>query len=156
MDLTELLTIFDRSLANLKKLDDVWERAKTFMPQGPAVSTDPEYEDLRRAWEDLLPGLPPIEGWTIVDELPDIVALGQALWGYAELGEPPLAVWAAIEKPAKDLAEYRYKLNRSRRMAVRDRLEQLVVSIESDLSLLLEDVERDSSEVSYQGKFGTV
>lgn len=147
MDLTELLIVFDRTLANLKKLDDVWERAKTFMPQGPAVSTDPEYEDLRRAWADLLAGLPPIEGWTIVDELPDIVALGQALWGYAELGEPPLSVWAAIEKPGNDLAEYRYKLNRSRRMAVRDRLEQLVVSIESDLSILLEDVERDSSEV---------
>ena len=79
MDLTELLIVFDRTLANLKKLDDVWERAKTFMPQGPAVSTDPEYEDLRRAWADLLAGLPPIEGWTIVDELPDIVAWTGAL-----------------------------------------------------------------------------
>jgi hypothetical protein len=32
----------DRTAANLAKLEDVWERAETFIPTGPAVASHPE------------------------------------------------------------------------------------------------------------------
>ena len=147
MEMAELLRVFDRTAANLKKLEGVWSRAKSFMPDGPAAGTDPEYEDLRRSWMDLLEGLPPIEGWRIEDGLPDIDELGQDFLGWAEAGEFPWPVWAAIEKPGNDLAEYRYKFNKARRVAVRDRLQQLIMLIDSDLPILLDNVERTSSEV---------
>lgn len=147
MELTELLTVFDRTAANLKKLEGIWERAKSFMPEGPAAGTDPEYEDLRRSWMDLLVGLPPIEGWAITDGLPDIDELGQSFLDWAEIGDLPWPIWAAIEKPGNDLAEYRYKFNKARRTAARDRLEQLIVIIDSSLPMLLKNVERNSSEI---------
>ena len=42
------------------------------LQSGPAIGySNPEYMDLRRAWKDLLVGLPPIDGRTITEELPD-------------------------------------------------------------------------------------
>ncbi len=95
MELTALLDALDRTSANLGKLEAIWARAESFMPQGPAAGSDPEYDDLRRSWMDLLPGLPKIDDWTITDELPDIDELGRALLDWAEIGEPPWPVYAA-------------------------------------------------------------
>ncbi|MFF8649836.1 restriction endonuclease [Streptomyces griseoluteus] len=144
MDLEELLRVMDRTAANLTKLESVWARAATFIPASPMRGSHPEYDDLRRSWADLLPGLPPIDGWTITDELPDIDAMGQSFIDYFEIGELPDAVHAAGEKPAQDLAEYRYRLNRARRRAARGRLQQLTAVIETALPRALNEVERDS------------
>lgn len=62
MDLTNLLDALDRTAANLTKLDAVWARAQSFMPSSASVGSPPEYDDLRRSWMDLLPGLPLIDG----------------------------------------------------------------------------------------------
>lgn len=147
MELDNLLGVFDNAAANLSKLERVWEKAREFMPSGPSMGSDPEYEDLRRQWNDLLVGLPPIHGWTITDGLPDIDELGREFLDYAEIGELPASTWAAIEAPASDLSRYHYLLNKARRRAVRDRLEQLMSSIEKELETLLEGVDRNSSEV---------
>ena len=56
-------------------------------------------------------------------------------------------MYEAIERPGKDLAEYRHRLNRARRRAVRERLSQLVAMIDTGLRSLLNDVPRDSSGV---------
>ena len=77
MELDDLLNAMDRTAANLVKLDNVWARAVWFMPAGPARGSNPQYDDLRRAWTDLLPGLPLIDGWTITAPLPDIDEIGQ-------------------------------------------------------------------------------
>ncbi|MET8454400.1 restriction endonuclease [Streptomyces sp. NPDC005209] len=146
MDLEELLGVMDRAAANLAKLDSVWARAVTFIPAGPARGSHPEYDDLRRAWTDLLPGLPRIDGWTITDRLPDIDELGQSFIDYFEISEPPDAVHAAGEKPGEDLDEYRYRLNRARRRAARSRLQQLISTIDAALPRVLAGVERDSQE----------
>jgi hypothetical protein len=95
---------------------------------------------------DLLPGLPAIDGWTITDPLPDIDALGQAFIDYADIMEPPWPAYEAGEKPGKDLAEYRYRLNRARRRAGRERLSQLTATIDSTLPRLLVGVPRDSQD----------
>lgn len=147
MDLPELLDNFDRTSANLKQLEAIWEKASFFLPESPTLGTQPEYENLRRAWTDILPHLPPINGWTITEPLPDIDALGHALLEYAEIGEPPYQVIEAKQKPANDLAEYRYKLDKARRSIVKERISDLIAQIERDLPLLLRGVDRNSSVI---------
>jgi hypothetical protein len=146
MDLDELLSAMDRAAANLAKLEDVWSRASTFIPNGPQRGSDPEYDDLQRAWENLLPGLPQIDGWTITDSLPDIDGLGQSFIDCLEISEPPFSLYEAGEQRGKDLAEYKYRLNRAQRRAARERLQQLTSSVDGALSRLLDGVPRDSRE----------
>jgi hypothetical protein len=94
----------------------------------------------------LLPGLPPIDGWTITDELPDIDELGQNYIDYFEIGETPFSVHEAGQQPAKDLDEYRFRLNRARRRAARERLEHLITAVEAALLRLLDGVPRASND----------
>ena len=117
------------------------------MPSGPARGSEREYDDLRRAWADLLHGLRPIDGWTITNELPDIDQLGQAFIDYFEISEPPFPVFEEMEQPDKDIAEYRYRLNRARRRASRARLLTLIAVLDSGLPVLLDGVKRDSNIV---------
>lgn len=149
MELTELLDVLDRTAANIKKLEKVWARAESFIPTGPTVPVaEPEYDDLQRAWADLLPGLPPIDDWTITEGLPDLEQVGRAHIEWMEVGElPPSYLFEAGEQPGKDLAEYRYKLNRTRRRAVRDRLNELIAVVDAGLPVLLAGVPRDSGKV---------
>ncbi|WP_433917430.1 hypothetical protein OIE50_00840 [Streptomyces canus] len=146
MDLEELLRVMDRTAANLSKLESVWERAKPFIPDGPQRGSHPAYEDLAMAWADILPGLPPIDGWTITEPLPDIAAMGQAFIDYLEIDELPNAVHADGEKPGADIAVYRYRLDRARRRAARGRLEQLISTVDTSLPLALKGVARGSYE----------
>ena len=142
--MNELLNAMDRTAANLAKLRDIWDHAARFVPIGPARGSHPEYDNFRRAWKDLLAGLPPIDYWTITDELPDIDALGKAYIDCRDIGEAPFRVHEAGQKPGKDLAEYWFRLNRARSRAVRERLEQLTALIDTVLPRLLDGVPRDS------------
>jgi hypothetical protein len=63
---------------------------------------------------------------------------------YLEISEPPIGAYEAGEQPGKDLAEYRYRLNRARRRAARERLQQLTSVIDTALPRLLAGVPRDS------------
>ena len=146
MELNDLLNAMDRAAANLAKLEKLWERASSFIPTGPSRGSHPEYDDLRRAWGDLLVGLPPIDGWSITDELPDIDALGEMFIDYMEIGESSFRVLEMGDRPGKDLAEYRYRLVRARRRATRERLQQLVSLIDITLPRLLIEIPRDSQE----------
>jgi hypothetical protein len=146
VELEELLNAMDRAEANLTKLENVWSRASSFIPTGPARGSDPEYDDLQRAWTDLLPGIPLIDGWAITDPLPDIDELGQIFIDYFEISEPPITAYEIGEKPGKDIAEYRYRLHRARRRAARGRLQELTASIETALPRLLSGVPRDSQD----------
>ena len=118
--LGELLRVFDIAAANLERLEQVWARAAPLIPLGPDLGpTSPEYRDLQRAWADLLPGLPPINGWRITEPLPDSADIGRGYLQYWEIGEAATSVDEAAQQPAHDLAEYRHQLNRERRRATR-------------------------------------
>ncbi|MFC9838858.1 restriction endonuclease [Rhodococcus sp. NPDC127530] len=146
MNLENLLQVMDIAAANLAKLEVLWERARPLIPSGPSRGSSPEYDDLRRSWKDLLVGLPPIDGWTVSEELPDADATGQAFIDYMEINEPPFALMNELDAPGRDLDEYRFRLGRARRRAIRNRLQELTASISSALPDLLLDVARDSSE----------
>ncbi|HEX8509250.1 MAG TPA: hypothetical protein VF635_07105 [Propionibacteriaceae bacterium] len=149
MELTALLDAFDRTSANVAKLEAVLDRAQPYMPSMSSVSgSDPEYDDLARAWVDLLPGLRPIDGWTVTAQLPDIDDLSHTFMQYMEIGEPaPFSVYEDVERPARELAHYKYRLNRARRRASRERLRTLIEMIDAGLPVLLDGVARDSQEV---------
>lgn len=144
VELEELLAAMDRTAANLAKLEAVWERASPLVPRGPSRGSSPDYHDLQRAWTDLRAGLPLIDGWTITNDLPDIDELGQTYLEYAEIGEAPTSADKEAEQPGTDLAEYRFRLNRARRRAARDRLRELIMLVDSTLPLVVEDVAADS------------
>lgn len=147
MQLNDLLDALDRTAANLAKLEAVWARASPLLPTGPWRGSIPEYDDLCRAWADLLPGLQPVDGWTITNQLPDADELGQAFIDYFEISEPPHAAWDAAEQPGKDLAEYRHRLNRARRRATRQRLQELIQVVDLGLREMLARVPRDATYV---------
>lgn len=92
------------------------------------------YDDLCRAWRDLLVGLPPIDGWTVTFELPDIDAVGQMFLDYAEIGELPDSAWELAGAAGRELAEYRYRLHRARRRAIRERLRDLTGLVDTALA----------------------
>lgn len=144
MNLDEVLQVMDRAAANLARLEAVWERAQPMIPSGPTRGSSSEYDDLRRAWGELLTGLPPIDGWTVTEELPDADDAGQAFIDYADIGEPPFALMNQLEEPGKQLDEYRFRLARARRRAVRERLEHLTSTINEALPHIVEAVPRDS------------
>ncbi len=119
VELDELLGAMDRTAANLAKLDAIWQRAQPFIPTAPSLGSYPEYDDLRRTWHDLLPGLPEIDGWTVREELPDINELGIAYLEYHEINQPVNELLEAGAAPGRALDEYRFRLNRARRRAAR-------------------------------------
>ena len=144
--LDELLRVMDRAAANLAKLQAIWDRAEPMIPSSPQWGTNREYEDLRRAWTSLLAGLPPIDGYTVTEELPDIDAAGQAFIDYLEIGQPACALMNALEQPGHQLDEYRFKLAQARRRAIHDRLDDLVSTINAALSQITDSIARDSSD----------
>jgi hypothetical protein len=113
------------------------------LPSGPQGGSTNEYDDLVRTWNDLLKGLPPIDGWTITDPIPGMDDIGMMYVGYLEIGEPPVGVFDAKERPEKDLAEYHYRLNRARRRVIRNRLQELTAKVDNLLPQILVDVARD-------------
>ncbi|WP_235676128.1 restriction endonuclease [Mycolicibacter arupensis] len=146
VNLDELLQVMDRAAANLTKLEAVWERAQPMIPSGPSRGSSSEYEDLRRTWTSLRSGLPPIDGWTVTEELPDVDAAGQDFIDYAELGEPPFALLNQLGEPGNQLDEYRFRLAQSRRKAIHERLGDLTSTINEILPRLVESIPRESTD----------
>jgi hypothetical protein len=143
MDLNTLLSTMDTVSANVERLQVIWNRAQPLLPTGPQGGSTEEYDNLVRAWDDLLQGLMPINGWTIVDSIPGMDEIGMMYLDYMEIGDPPFRVFEAKEQPQKDLDEYRYRLGRARRQAIRGRVQELITSIESVLPEMLRGVERN-------------
>lgn len=146
MNLDDLLRVMDRTAANLAKLQAVWDRAQPMIPSGPQRGTNREYEDLRRAWTPLLEGLPPIDGYTVTEELPDIDQAGRTFLQYWELDEPAFGFRNELEKPGHQIDEYRFKLGRARRKAIQDRLDELTSTVSGTLTQIVESVDADSRE----------
>ncbi|WP_231614232.1 hypothetical protein [Mycobacterium nebraskense] len=146
MELEGLLAAFDAAAANLAKAEAVWGRARPLLPNSAVLGDAPGFDDLARAWDDLVGGLPPIDGWTITDALPTPNEIGHGFLTLIEIGQPPWKVYEAIEKPDKDIEEYRYRLKRARRRAVRTRIEVLVSEVDRLLQLAVRDIARDSND----------
>lgn len=152
MDLEEALAQFERAETNISRLEAVAKEMEVLVPEGISFAdTGPEaerYESLRRSYEDLLSGLPPLDGYkpTAIPKTLDDIA--HARMGVAELSEPEFAISVAQEErePAEQLAEYRHQFSKVRRSLVRDRAKELVKQID-DIVIAVDDesVPRDGS-----------
>lgn len=135
MDLEELLPIMDLAAANLAKLYSVLDRAEQHYPKGPSFGSSSEYDNLARSWADLLVGLPPIEGESVVESLPDIDAIGRHWVDYFDF-DIPHELFGKLDAPRKALEQYKYRLARARATAITDRLNHLVAEIDTSLRVI--------------------
>lgn len=124
----------DRTSANLAKLDAILQLATPHFPSGPSAGSNREYDNLRRNWSEILSGLPPIDGWRLDEQLPDIDEVGRNFIDHFEIGEPAFGVWEQLEAPGRALDDYRFRLGKARRTAVRGRVETLVSQVNSALA----------------------
>lgn len=144
VDLEEVVRRFDRVAANVAKLESVWERVQPMIPTSVAMGSPPEYDDLLRQWDNLRTGLPPVDGFTVATPLPNHDELGLAFIDRDAFESIPL--FEAGERPGKELAEYKFRLNRARRKAIRGRLEELEDTVSILLAQIVAGIPRDSGE----------
>ena len=107
-------------------------------------------------WGTLVVGLPPIDGYTVTEQLPDIDAAGRTFTHYWELSEPAFGLRNELEKPGHEIDEYRFRLGRARRKAIHDRLDVLISTISTSLSQIMETIDEDSRERIDDARTGLV
>lgn len=124
-DLAETLDQFDRVGANLAKLEKVWDAWRASTPESVVFGLDtPEVENLVRDFARILAELPAIDGFRVDAEPWSQDAIAQARLDAMELGEVEitLGVERDVEEPGRQIAEYRYRLDKSRRVLVRENI----------------------------------
>lgn len=94
----------------------------------------------------MLSGLPPIDGWTVTEQLPDIDEAGQSFIDYIEIGEPAFELMNQLEEPGNQLDEYQFRLAKARRRAIHERLNDLTSTISETLPRIVEGAARDSPD----------
>jgi hypothetical protein len=133
---------FEAAEANLLKLERLWEELWQLIPSGISFGESLEYEDRARSYNLLLTHLPSIEGWKPSATPPDLDGVAQSRFDALELGEPgaEVSVERWIEEPGRELREYRFRFNNTRKALVRDALVGLIDQIDADLRSLREIV----------------
>jgi hypothetical protein len=129
---------FEAAEANLVKLERLSNELDKLVPSGIAFGSDPEYEDRSRAYSLLLTALPKIDGWRPSAEPPELDDIARNRFDAEEVGEVSAhaAVHSWLEEPAKELREYRFRLNNKRRALIRDALTELIDLVDADIRIL--------------------
>ena len=146
------LRSFEAAEANLEKLERVFREARQLVPSGIAFGSDPKYDDLCRVYGDVLAALPTIDGWKPNERPIDLNELAQWRLDAHEIDEVSAIVRAeeAVDAPARELAEYRHRLNKKRRQLVREALSDAIARADDVLRSLRSkytDEEERSSKV---------
>lgn len=124
--------------ANLDKIERHLQRLTKLVPEGITFGSNAEYDDARRGYAELLNGLPKIEGWVPSATPVDLDSIAHQRLDAEEIGEPEILISLGheMEEPARELVEYRYRLNRSRRRLIREVIlknaERVNATIDSD------------------------
>ncbi len=126
---------FEAVEANFAKLQRIWAHIEGKIPSGIVFGGDPEYEDLCRSYHEILKHIPAIDGWHISAAPMDLNEIAQSRLNSVDVGEIDLAVSVEeqINAPAKDLREYRFRLDRKRRELIRSAVLELMDLIDADL-----------------------
>ena len=133
MDLSAALTQFDRALANLDRLEDLWSRFEPNIPTSPAFGLDTsEVDQIRRDYSDVAHSLPAIDGYRIDPDLPALDGISQAIIDIWEIDEPSaiMDIDNMSQAPRRQIEEYRHKLVKTRRRLVRRRIEDVVSAVD--------------------------
>ncbi len=154
VDLDEALGEFDAAETTLRRLEAVWQRLAELVPEGIAFVGDSpegiEYEDLRRAFRELVDGLPGIDDWTISEFPWALDEIAQSRFDARDIGEVEAitSVEQGVGAPGDAIREYRFRFNRARRSLVRERAQELMSEIAVLLTELQERVERDNEPIA--------
>ncbi len=116
---------YEAAEANLLKLERIFAEIRKLTPNGICFGSDPRYEDRVRAYEDVLAALPKIDAWK-----PEHTPI--------DLGEitSELAADEEVDAPGRELARYRYLLNKKRRQLIRTAMLELLDKIDGTLRVL--------------------
>ena len=150
-DLSAALDLFDRTEANLVKLEHIWEQIKVATPDGIAFGYDtPQVESLVEDFEAIAKALPAIDGYRIEASptTPDGVA--SMRFDALDLGEPlaQFEVERVIQEPGKQIGLYRRRLEVARRRLVRSHALDVVASIDT----VLRDVQASAGIGEWRGE----
>lgn len=138
--LDEALRKFEATEANLVKLEKVWSVLRKNTPDGIVFGTKPIYENAYRSYEQVLVELPSIDGWK-PNTLPcDLDEIAQSRLDAYEIGEVAIQIEVdrRIEKPGKELREYRFRFNKKRRKLIQSIVFQTISEIDQLLGKLQE------------------
>jgi Restriction endonuclease len=154
LNLNEAISEFDAAETTLRRLETIWERLIAIIPGGIAfVGNSPdgiEYENLCRAFRDLSEGLPPIDGFRIQTLPMPLDDIAQNRFDAQDLGFPEAitGVEAAIDEPGEAIREYRFRFDRARRRAARDRILELIAEIDDHLRSLTSRIDPDREAIT--------
>jgi hypothetical protein len=129
---------FEAAEANLSKLERLWDQIQHLTPSGIIFGSDEEYEDLCRAYSNIIKELPKIDGWKPTSEPIELDGIAQSRLDAKELGEigVEVSVERWIEEPGRELREYRFKFNQKRRQLIRQAVSKVITDVNNMLSSL--------------------
>jgi len=139
---------FEGAEANLEKLQRVWGEIKKMIPPDLAFGRDPKFDERVRVYQEVLSGLPKIDGWKPESIPMDLDAIAQNRLDAREVGEisTEVAVEQEIENPGRELAEYRHRLNKKRRQLIRNAMSDLIVRVDESLGNVQKELSPDAKE----------
>lgn len=151
--LNAALRQFEAAEANLEKLERIWAELRGMIPDGIVFGRNPKYEDRCRAYYDVLQAMPKIDGWKPEAYPPDLNDLVQDRLDAQDVGEISAMVSAQepVETPAREIAEYRHRLNKKRRQFIRKALSEIMARMDEGLKSLCSRYEREPDNEHVEG-----
>jgi hypothetical protein len=140
---------FEATEANLVKLERLWQEILKKIPnQSPnyfQFGSDPDYDNLRRAFKEVIAALPAIDGWKPECRLMGLSDIARARLEAQELMELDvfLDVEDSIEAPGRELQEYRFKFNRKRLELIQNILSDLIDIVDSNIGNITDNIGPD-------------
>lgn len=154
MNLEQALEQFEKVETNLSRIDALWEEMEKLVPQGISFAdASPEarrYEDFRRAYADLLTGLPPLDGYVVSTGPQTLDEIAAGRMDAADVGEPEISISVAQAEGEHlaQLAEYKHRFKRARRALVRGRVRELMSEVDGLLATVDDSVPSDSTSMA--------
>lgn len=124
--------------ANLDKLERLLGELKKLIPNGIVFGSDLRYEELCRSYQDILDALPSIDGWKPAATPVDLNDLARWRFDARDTDEPSLmmAVEDSVDEPGREVAEFRHRMNKKRRLVIRRALAEVIIRAENALGAL--------------------
>lgn len=135
--LADALAQFDRTEANLRKLEGVWTEIAKRIPDDVEFGLDgPESVALFDRFDRLVAGLPAIDGFVITARPVPYDEIAETRFEYREISEPlgRIRYDRDVEAPGDEIALYRSRMEVARRRLVSARVSGLVEEVDRMLA----------------------
>ncbi len=152
--IADALQQFEAVEANLGKLERLWDQIYAEIPSGIRFGANPKYEDLCRSAEEILRHLPPIDGWKPTLAFEDLDVIAQNRFDIMEFADDPMAKVSferVLEEPGRELRQYRFLFNKTRRVLINDALNALIDLVDADVRQLHRMLEHHDANADVSG-----